>query len=71
MVRRGSVLRGQVASLLHHIVSRKLHPVVVLAVTEEGVQHLHLIPGALKQLESLIILDKGTLSASTPFQHTG
>ena len=42
MVRRGSVLRGQVASLLHHIVSRKLRPVVVLAVTEEGVRHLHL-----------------------------
>ena len=49
MVRRGSVLHGQVASLLHHIVSRKLHPVVVLAVTEEGVQHLHLgvLPGIL------------------------
>ena len=31
------------------IVSRKLHPVVVLAVTEEGVQHLHLgvLPGIL------------------------
>ena len=48
MVRRGSVLRGQVASLLHHIVSRKLHPVVVLAVTEEGVQHLlGVLPGVL------------------------